>query len=332
MTSLLGRKIKTSGLRSVTQGLQGPLVCHCFCCRKKYVHVVHAQPVLDEPNLLGPAANSGSGHGVCPETVIDATNIPETSESSVKNAIKKAFQAIKDAKDPIDTLILVYSGHHGDSGFQLLGNEQDVMPDNELCEQIQELNNVKKVIAFFDCYGKSFAMCGLGEHKKVVQFCSSNRKCETFGTERLENSLFTKFLIQAFTRKANDARCLNAGEQQKKECEDCKELDLDTITFEKLTNYLEKHMKVYSACHERPCYSSFNATSIQGQDLVIGYTMPFDASVSFKLKTNGGLQDERVTMKDLKDSMTMLKRHFLQKLLERKSESVCIIIKRHASY
>jgi len=280
------------------------------------VHVVHAQPVKDEPNLLGPAANSVSGQSVCPETVIDATNMPETSVSSVKNAIKKAFRAIKDAEDPIDTLILVYSGHHGHSGFHLLGNDQDVLSDETLCEQIQELHNVKKVIAFLDCcYAKRLADCGLGQ-LKVVQFRSSNRECKTFA--RRESSFFTKFVIQAFTRKANDARCWNARDPQTNECDNCEELDTDIITIQKLANYIEKHMKVFGENNLCPVSPSFDAAGINGPDWVIGFKMPCNAKLKFNVKKNGGLQDESVSMKDCKMDLKGLKRHFLRMLFESK--------------
>jgi len=256
-----------------------------------------------QPNLPGPPENS--------ETMIDV-------KTEMKRDIGEAFRAIKDAEDPIDTLILVYSGHHGDSEFQLLGNDQDVLSDNELCEQIQELHNVKKVIAFLDCcYGKRLADCGLGRFK-VLQFCSSNPCCRTFGTQDLGNSLFTMFLIQAFTRKANDARCWNVGETEEKECGNCKVLDTDIITFEKLAKYLEKHMKVYGEKNQCRVSPSFDAISINEPDWVIGFKMPCNAQLKFNVKKNGGLQAESVSMKDYKMDLKELKRHFLRMLFESK--------------
>jgi len=256
-----------------------------------------------QPNLPGPPENS--------ETMIDV-------KTEMKRNIDEAFRAIKDAAAPIDTLILVYSGHHGDSGFQLLGNDQYVLSDNELCEQIQKLHNVKKVIAFLDCcYGKRLADCGLGQFK-VVQFCSSNPGCRTFGTQDLGNSPFTKVLKQAFTRKANDERCLNVGQTEEKECGNCKELDTDIITFEKLAKYLEKHMKVFGEENQCPVSPSFDATSMNGPDWVIGFKMPCNARLKFNVKKNGGMQDESVSMKDYKMDLKELKRHFLRMLFESK--------------
>jgi len=225
----------------------------------------------------------------------------------IDKSIKEAFQSIKDAREAIDTLIFVYSGHHGDSGFQLLGNDQDVWSDHDLCRQIEELHNVKRVIAFLDCcYPKKLAV-DYGLTTEVVQFCSSKKEYQTFGTA------FTKFLIQAFTRKAKDIRCLNVGETHaEKECVSCKEFYSDIITFEKLAIYLERHMRKY---WEGKMYQLNPSSSFHDSAWVIGFNMRFDANVLFKI--NG---KESSIKKDITQVNTIeeLKKDFLKELFEGK--------------
>ena len=255
-------------------------------------------------------------HVVCPKTANSGQpGQLEDSDSNIKMEMDKkiniAFQSIKDAGKAIDTLIFVYSGHHGDRGFQLLGNDQDVWSDDDLCRQIEELDNVKRVIAFLDCcYGKKLAVdCGLGLQKKVVQFCSSDKEYQTFGTK------FTEFLIQAFTRKAKDIHCKNVMKTQaEKECVNCKEFNTDIITFEKLAIYLEKHMRKYCEGNSNQLYPS---SSFHDSAWVIGFNMRFDANVRFTIKSNG---NEKSITKDITqvDTIEELKKDFLEELCDRK--------------
>jgi len=253
-------------------------------------------------------------HVVCPTT--QDSESKKRSRMEIDKSIKEAFQSIKDAGKAIDTLIFVYSGHHGDSGFQLLGNVQDVWSDDDLCRQIEELHNVKRVIAFLDCsYGKTLAVdCGLGLTKEVVQFCSSDRGHQTFGTA------FTKFLIQAFTRKAKDIHCKNVRKTQaEKECVNCKEFNADIITFEKLKIYLEEHMRKHWEVEfqPHPSYSCHDGAS------VIGFNIRFDVNVLFKIKSNG---QESSIKKDITQVNTIeeLKKDFLKELSEGKYVTVYV--------
>ena len=267
-----------------------------FCSREKNVHVVYPKFDTNQPNQ--PQEDS--------EAMIYAV---------LEKDIDKAFQSIQTEK-AIDTLVLFYSGHHSDNGFRLLGNDQYVLSDDNLCSKIKKLHNVEKVIAFLDCcHVKPLADWHLGQFK-VVRFSGSISGCETFDNKFLGNSLFTKVLKQAFTRKANDERCLNVGKTEEKECGNCKELDTDIITFEKLAKYLEKHMKVFGEDNQRLVSPSFDA--INGPDWVIGFKLPCNAKLKFNVKKNGGMQDESVSMKDYKMDLKELKRHFLRMLFESK--------------
>jgi len=252
-------------------------------------------------------------HVVCPTS--QGSESKKRSKMEIDRSIKEAFQSIEDAGEAIDTLIFVYSGHHDDSGFELLGNDQDVWSDLDLCRQIEELHNVKRVIAFLDCcYPKKLAVdCGLRLTKKVVQFCSSDTEYQTFGTA------FTTFLIQAFTRKAKDIRCLNVEETHAdKECVSCKEFNSDIITFEKLAIYLERHMRKY---WEGKMYQLNPSSSFHDSAWVIAFNMRFDANVLFKI--NG---KESSIKKDITQINTIeeLKKDFIMELFERKYVNVYV--------
>ncbi|XP_052786081.1 uncharacterized protein LOC128221515 [Mya arenaria] len=76
--------------------------------------------------------------------------------------LEKAFSKIDSPE--ITTIVLVYSGHHGDEGFQL---DAHTLKDSELEQKFNCLKHVTKVIVFLDCCHPK--MLNLGK-KAVLQF------------------------------------------------------------------------------------------------------------------------------------------------------------------
>ncbi|XP_052785490.1 uncharacterized protein LOC128221082 isoform X3 [Mya arenaria] len=114
--------------------------------------------------------------------------------------LDKAFSRINNSSE-IDTLVLVYSGHHGDQGFRL---GSDLLTDGELEKKVNGLKPVKKVIAIFDCCRPK--KLNLGE-KTVLQFnaVTSTQKasCEPTGSQ------FINDIIDVFTKPWECVCCQN---------------------------------------------------------------------------------------------------------------------------
>ncbi|XP_052787363.1 uncharacterized protein LOC128222418 [Mya arenaria] len=84
------------------------------------------------------------------------------SKKTYGEQLMKAFSNFDTSE--INTLVLVYSGHHGDEGFQL---DTHTLTDSELEKKIICLKHVTKVILFLDCCHPK--KLNLGE-KAVLQF------------------------------------------------------------------------------------------------------------------------------------------------------------------
>ncbi|XP_052786398.1 uncharacterized protein LOC128221834 [Mya arenaria] len=84
------------------------------------------------------------------------------STTTYGEQLEKAFSKIDTPE--ITTIVLVYSGHHGDKGFQL---DAHTLKDSELEQKFNCLKHVTKVIVFLDCCHPK--MLNLGK-KAVLQF------------------------------------------------------------------------------------------------------------------------------------------------------------------
>ncbi|XP_052811061.1 uncharacterized protein LOC128238834 isoform X2 [Mya arenaria] len=122
------------------------------------------------------------------------TVVVQKSDIPYMCQLKNAFEKIGDQDKCISTLVLMYSGHHGNGRFCL---ESDTyITDDELIMYINKLTNIEKVILFLD------ACCLETLHKSlkvkaIVQF-NSVMSHQTASSSS-QGSIFTKHIIRALT-------------------------------------------------------------------------------------------------------------------------------------
>ncbi|WAR29076.1 hypothetical protein MAR_002644 [Mya arenaria] len=111
------------------------------------------------------------------------------STTTYREQLKNAFSKIGISK--INTIVLVYSGHHGDEGFQL---DTHTLKDCELVDEFNRLKHVTKVIAFLDCcHPKKLIL----DKKAVLQFNAVTSKQSAISRPR--GSLFVNDIVNVLT-------------------------------------------------------------------------------------------------------------------------------------
>ncbi|XP_052786573.1 uncharacterized protein LOC128221926 isoform X2 [Mya arenaria] len=124
----------------------------------------------------------------------------KTSTTTHSEQLEKAFSNIDTPE--INTLVLVYSGHHGEEGFRI---DSDLLTDDALENKINGLKHVKKVILFLDCcFPKKL---NLGD-KTVLQFNAVKR--EQKASSGRTGSQFINEIVDALTKSWKCGCCQNS--------------------------------------------------------------------------------------------------------------------------
>ncbi|WAR29090.1 hypothetical protein MAR_002658, partial [Mya arenaria] len=126
--------------------------------------------------------------------------VVKTSTTTHSEQLEKAFSNIDTPE--INTLVLVYSGHHGEEGFRI---DSDLLTDDALENKINGLKHVKKVILFLDCcFPKKL---NLGD-KTVLQFNAVKR--EQKASSGRTGSQFINEIVDALTKSWKCGCCQNS--------------------------------------------------------------------------------------------------------------------------
>ncbi|KAH3885802.1 hypothetical protein DPMN_009800 [Dreissena polymorpha] len=96
------------------------------------------------------------------------------TERSVSARIDDAFEKI--AKRNIHTLVFVYSGHHGNTGFEVGIDEYISL--QHLNDSIQKCKNIQKVIAFMDCCQPE--VITVNKEQRLIQFNATSSADKTY--------------------------------------------------------------------------------------------------------------------------------------------------------
>lgn len=187
--------------------------------------------------------------------------------------LDQAFDKL--SKTDIQTLLFVYSGHHGDSGLQLGPNVNYHL--NKMCERLNKWNEEKplfgKVIAFLDCCCPE--KMNLNNSLKLIQF-NATSPTTTADLEKTEGSPFLNYVIQAFTARANGTVC------KIKACKCREHIMGNFITLHDLWEYLNEHIQLQSETSLIEPY--MNAANIELRDTLLAYNYDFEVKFEFTIK------------------------------------------------
>ncbi|XP_052789400.1 uncharacterized protein LOC128223940 isoform X2 [Mya arenaria] len=124
----------------------------------------------------------------------------KTSTATYQEQLDKAFTQIDTAD--INTVVLVYSGHHGDGGFQIDPGKEEYIEDDEFVRKVNNLKHVQKIVLYLDCcFPKK-----LNIKDKVVVQCNAVKGSETASCGP-RGSQFINEIVNAMTNHCKDECC-----------------------------------------------------------------------------------------------------------------------------
>ncbi|XP_052799014.1 uncharacterized protein LOC128230620 isoform X2 [Mya arenaria] len=225
-------------------------------------------------------------------------NATPENECLERTAIENALKRIVD--NDIETLVFYYSGHHGDSGFRL--NDKTTMTIDEIGDSISDIFNEQqmtkereentvrtlRVLLFLDCCMPGELKTKGNQNINIIQF-NACADTEEAIVEKKE-SIFTKFVIQAFTKKASAKKCLNEVCSNQMECG----IEGNFVTMDALLQYVNKH--VSDAVVGRKSSTQVIARgAFDPKDVIIGYN--YDFKMEFAFTPYGNVSGERKKLK-----------------------------------
>ncbi|WAR02844.1 hypothetical protein MAR_009402 [Mya arenaria] len=247
-------------------------------------------------------------------------NATPENECLERTAIEDALQRIVD--NDIETLVFYYSGHHGDNGFRL--NDKTTMTIDEIGDSISEKFNERqmtkegeentvrtlRVLLFLDCCMPLELKIKDNPTIKIIQFNACADTEEAIVEKR--ESIFTKFVIQAFTKKASAKKCLNEVCSNQMECG----IEGNFVTMDALLQYVNKH--VSDAVVGKKSSTQVRARgALDSKDVIIGYNYDFKMEFAFtpyhldvhgerrKLKTVTLKPDDFKTIEEVKKKIAL---------------------------
>ncbi|KAH3800558.1 hypothetical protein DPMN_154191 [Dreissena polymorpha] len=199
------------------------------------------------------------------------------SEESASSRIEKAFKILESKH--VHTLVFLYSGHNSNFGFQIgRTSTQDEKSEylfyhiDELCKCIEEINGLEKVILFLDCcYAKPL---NVPDHICLIQFNATgpNDKTEVIGAK---GSIFTRYLVQAFTMKASGEKC-------KLHDYDCS-ITGDFITLGSLWDYILRHSQ-HDGMEKEKMTPYQNTKNVCLDTMFLAYNYNFEVKFCFDVR------------------------------------------------
>ncbi|XP_052772283.1 uncharacterized protein LOC128211482 [Mya arenaria] len=273
---------------------------------------------------------------------------PGNEDNEMWIKVQRAFGKLK--KQNITTLMVAYSGHHGfrakqkaegtndtdqsqnglersepekadilqEEGIFIL-SENESMKDVDLCNEIQQLTTVDKVLVFEDCCHGD-AMTHALKGKRVVQFNSSTTRTKSLVNSSQKKSQFIDALIKALTatddkkregelyQHANCQLCVNIADELFKKTF----LTLETLHIF-ISNYID-HCK--STGLKSVSHPTFSTQNILGKDSILAYRYHFPVAFHFKIKKPKGVEikSELIFLNEY-ENLLKLKEFLLRKLL-----------------
>ncbi|WAR29542.1 hypothetical protein MAR_003110 [Mya arenaria] len=163
--------------------------------------------------------------GVREKNVITVTK----SSTQYDEQLKKAFNQI-DTSD-INTLVLCYSGHHGDARFELDSENGKYLEDADLISNMNKLKHVEKIVLFLDCcFPKILDLsCEIVLQLNAVKV-SEQASCESKGSQYINE------IVDAVTNPCELECCNNT--------QIIREYDLHTH----LSRYRDRHDHTQPSC------------------------------------------------------------------------------------
>ena len=170
---------------------------------------------------------------------------PGEAESLLEK-VDDAFDKLKKLK--LSTLIFYFSGHCEQDKKTVklqLGSKDDCMSLEKLQKELREFQS--DVIILLDCCHATTVDL-LNSDSQDYKFFQYNACCsnETVPIDPNQLSIFTSFLVQAFTREATGSKCINSTSNNKTCGPECK-IDGDIITHHSLVTYVDNHVRQHSA-------------------------------------------------------------------------------------
>ncbi|WAR02817.1 hypothetical protein MAR_009375 [Mya arenaria] len=245
---------------------------------------------------------------------------PSTCGNDEKATIKAALKRIV-AQD-IETLVFYYSGHHGKDGFCLnnrttmhivdIGNAiSDIFNERQKSRKGRKVENNEmtlRVLLFLDCCMPRELDIKDNQNIKIIQF-NACADTEEAIVEKKE-SIFTKFVIQAFTKKASSKMCKSEKCQKREECG----INGSFVTMDALLRYVDTHIS-YNVVQSGSCPHVICKRALDSKDVIIGYNYDFKMEFAFTpyhvdihgqrstLKTVTLSPDDFETMEDVKKKL-----------------------------
>ncbi|KAH3800526.1 hypothetical protein DPMN_154159 [Dreissena polymorpha] len=211
----------------------------------------------------------------CRKSNLVVVDFNTKSEESACSRIEKAFKILE--SNHVHTLVFLYSGHNGNLGFQIgRTSSQDERSEylfyhmNELCKCINEFNGLEKVIVFLDCCCPK--PLNVLDHICLIQFNATGPNDKTKFIS-VEGSIFTRFLVQAFTMKASGEKC------KLQDC-DCS-ITGDFITLGLLWDYILRHRQ-HGGMEEMIPYQ--NTKNIRWDTMFLAYNYNFKVKFCFNVR------------------------------------------------
>ncbi|KAH3888767.1 uncharacterized protein LOC127847497 [Dreissena polymorpha] len=220
---------------------------------------------------------------VLPAMCLNPKNvITSTKDMKDKNAylpIEQAFDEL--SKRDIETLLFVYSGHHGESGLQV---GADVFyPLDKISEKLnkwhEENPKLRKVIVLLDCCCPK--KLNLNTSLTLIQF-NATSPTTTANLNKTDGSPFLMDVIQALTGRANGKGCKH------EECKCSDHLHDKFITLNDLWMYLNEHIKQGHLSGENPYMKAdkpnMNAVNVELKDTILAYNYDFEVKFKFTIE------------------------------------------------
>lgn len=239
----------------------------------------------------------------------------QQTSQDMKMKIKKAVEDLKGRN--LQTLVFVFSGHHTtESGYQL-GRSDERIEHSELKSLLETLP-VSKYIIFLDCCQPP--IFSLDKRICVQLNACDSRQNAIISIEK--RSLFTKFLIQAFTLEARGRKCMNEEQFAGYRCAKCSVKGDGFITIHDLLEYVSCHYNNYL----QRTGDNTSITPIQSQgaasfkETIVAYKYKHRVDITFiialKTITEGMICNKEIAVNQLDyENMDKLKAKLFQKCL-----------------
>lgn len=239
----------------------------------------------------------------------------QQTSQDMKMEIKKAVEDLKGRK--LQTLVFVFSGHHAaESGYQL-GRKDECIEHKEL-EHLLKTLTVSKYIIFLDC-------CQPPIFNLDQRVCTQLNACDSRQNAIIsieKRSLFTKFLIQAFTREARGRKCMNEEQFAGYSCTECSVKGDGFITIHHLLEYVCRHYSYYlqSTGDDTSITPKLSQGTASFTESIVAYKYKHSVDITFiitlKTITEGMICNKKIAVNQLDyENMDKLKAKLFQKCL-----------------